>query len=89
MTRMSSRSLQWWDRINERERLLRVVSVGPRELNGLRNSLSVAKSDAACCQAWLDRLGSVPSGDSEYNPAYLTWPLLPERSSGSTKFVYP
>ena len=42
MTRMSSRSLQWWDRINERERLLRVVSVGPRELNGQRNSLSVA-----------------------------------------------
>jgi len=42
MARPSSLSLQRWDRINQCEGLLRVVTIGPGEVNGQRNSASVA-----------------------------------------------
>ena len=38
----SSLSLQGWDGVNECESLLRVVTIGPGELDGQRNSVSVA-----------------------------------------------
>lgn len=42
MARSSSLSLQRWDGINERDGLLRVVAIGPGELDGQRNSSPVA-----------------------------------------------
>jgi hypothetical protein len=39
--RSSSLALQAWDRINQRERLLRVVAIGPGELNSQGNSASI------------------------------------------------
>ena len=38
----SSLSLQAWDGINQCERLLRIVTIGPGQLNGERNSPCVA-----------------------------------------------
>jgi len=42
MARTAALSLQRWDGINECEGLLRVVTIGPSELNRQRNSASVA-----------------------------------------------
>jgi len=42
MARPSSLSLQRWDGINQSEGLLRVVTIGPGELKGQRNSARVA-----------------------------------------------
>ncbi len=42
MARTSPSSLQGWDRIHECDSLLRVVTIGPGELNYERNTLSLA-----------------------------------------------
>jgi hypothetical protein len=42
MARSSALSLQRWDGIDQRKRFLRVVTIGPGEVNGQRNSASVA-----------------------------------------------
>jgi hypothetical protein len=42
MPRSSTLALQGWDGINQWEGLLRVVTIGPSELNSQRNSASVA-----------------------------------------------
>ena len=42
MARSSSISLQAWDSVNQCEGLLRVVTIGPGQLNGERNPLTVA-----------------------------------------------
>jgi len=46
MARPSSLSLQRWDGINQSEGLLRVVTIGPGELDGQGNSSSVANQMA-------------------------------------------
>jgi hypothetical protein len=43
-------SLQSWDGINQCEGLLRVIAIGPRELNGQRNSASIADQMALAAQ---------------------------------------
>jgi hypothetical protein len=49
-----AQTLQRWDGINERERLLRVVTIGPGELDCQRNALTVANQMTLAA-----RLGSV------------------------------
>jgi hypothetical protein len=41
-TRTTSFSLESWDGVNQRECLLRIITIGPGELDGQRNSVSVA-----------------------------------------------
>ena len=50
MARSSSLSLQGWDGINQCECLLRVVAIGPSELDGQRNSASVANQMTLAAQ---------------------------------------
>jgi len=42
MAWVSPLSLQGWDSVDECEGLLRVITIGPCELNGQRNSAPVA-----------------------------------------------
>jgi hypothetical protein len=50
MARSSSLSLQAWDGVNQCEGLLRVITVGPSELNGERNPATVADQIALAAQ---------------------------------------
>lgn len=49
-TRTAPPSLKSWDGVNQRECLLRVVAISPGELNGQRNSVSVANHMALAAQ---------------------------------------
>ncbi len=42
MARMPPLALQGWDRVNQCKSLLRIVAIGAGELDGQRNSMSVA-----------------------------------------------
>jgi hypothetical protein len=50
MAGTSSLSLQRWNRVNQCEGLLRVVTIGPGELNRQRNSPSVANQMALAAE---------------------------------------
>jgi len=84
-------SLQSWDGINQCEGLLRVIAIGPRELNGQRNSASIANQMALAAQ--LGPVGGIRSRLPPPKTARIELPsttvrdqsISPQRASQSSK----
>ena len=87
----SALSLQPWDGVNQRKGLLRVVTIGPNELNGQRNSPSVA--DQMTFAAQLGPVGWIRSRLQPPKTARIVLPstmvrdqsISPQRASQSSK----